>query len=297
MQAARALGVSVSTVKRWVDEKVLPAHRTVGGHRKLLMADVIRLVREGHLPQADLSRLMPCSITDDPADPRELRDQLLVALKKADHELVRSIIQGAYRNGISLDVLADHVISPAMYTIGHEWETGKIEVFHEHRATQAVLAALYELHAQIRTKAELDRPVAVGGAPEGDHSILPSLLVKMVLLDNGWDAINLGPHTPMSAFHVTLRELEPQLIWISASHVIDPEKFVAEYTAFYRQAEKLGVAVVLGGSALTQDLRSRLPCTTFGNGLGHLVSFARLLHRGPSLPRRGRPPADSGAAG
>ncbi len=45
-QAALALGVSESSVKRWVDSGRLSAGKTCGGHRKLALSAVVDMVRE-----------------------------------------------------------------------------------------------------------------------------------------------------------------------------------------------------------------------------------------------------------
>jgi MerR family transcriptional regulator, light-induced transcriptional regulator len=288
-QVAQALGVSVTTVKRWVDDNILPAHRTAGGHRKLLMADVLRLVREGNLPQADLSRLLP-KATVSATDPSELLRQMSDAIRHTDTELIRSIILGAYNAGTPIETIGDRVISPALMNVGHEWAGGRMEVMQEHRITQACVSALYELKAFMRLNADQDRPVAVGGAPEHDHYILPTLLAKLTLLDSGWDAINLGPHTPLSAFHTAIEELSPQLIWLSVTHLDATEKFISEYKQVYKLAEDKGIAVALGGRALTDPIRSRIPYTTFGDGFSQLSAFARSLYRRPQRPKRGRPP-------
>jgi MerR family transcriptional regulator, light-induced transcriptional regulator len=47
----------------------------------------------------------------------------------------------------------------------------------------------------LEVQANRDRPLAVGGSPELDCCILANLLAEMVLLDPGWQAIDLGPHT------------------------------------------------------------------------------------------------------
>jgi hypothetical protein len=81
-------------------------------------------------------------------------------------------------------------------------------------------------------------------------------------------------------------------LWLSVCHPVteeEEEEFVSRYRELYKKAEKAGVAVAIGGSALVENLRSKIPYTTYGDRLGHLVAFARSLNPRPSQPRRGRP--------
>jgi len=292
VHAAAALGVSVSTVKRWVDEGILPAHRTRGGHRKLLRAEVLALVRQGDLPRGDLAALRV-----DPA--RDEADGLEVTVAALEDALVRgeaaevgALIGRTYRSGVPLETLADRVVAPVMARVGHEWETARIDVWQEHRATQLCAAALYDLKDGLEARAERNRPVAVGGAPEGDPYLLATLLAQIVLLDAGWEAVNLGPHTPLPSLAKAVRELRPRLLWLSVSYLRDQAQFLAAYRDLYRAAEQQGTAVAVGGQALGEPIRSALPYTTYGDGLSHLAAFARTLHPRPKRPRRGRPPKE-----
>ena len=289
MQVAKALGLSVSTVKRWVDEGVLPAHKTAGGHRKLLLADVVGLARQGDLPHADLSHLMQQRRGDRPLELSDLENQLYQSLLAGDRDRVRTLIHGSYRQGIAIEHLADGAIAPAMNRFGHEWAAGRIDVMEEHRATQLCAAALYELKAMLEQRAGKDRPRSVGGAPEHDSYSLPTLLAEMVLLDAGWDAVNLGPNTPFKSLSKAIEELRPRLVWLSVSHSGPEAEFVTGYREMYRQAEKAGVAIALGGRAMGEALRSKIPYTTYGDSLASLAAFARTLHPKPRPPRRGRP--------
>jgi methanogenic corrinoid protein MtbC1 len=119
--------------------------------------------------------------------------------------------------------------------------------------------------------------------------MLPSLLAQLVLLDAGWEAVNLGPNTPLASLTKAVRELRPRLLWVSVSHLRDAGEFVRAYRELYHAAEQQGVAVAVGGRALGADVRSSLIYTTHGDGLTHLAAFARTLHPRPKRPRRGRP--------
>ena len=291
-QVAQALGVSVTTVKRWVDDGVLPAHRTAGGHRKLVMEDVVRLVREGNLPQADLSQLFPGKSAGQ-LDPTVLHAQVQAAVKAADTDLIRTVIHAGYRAGIPVETLADRVLGPVLAELGHDWAAGRTTVMTEHRVTQACVSALYEMRSFLRVRDGKDRPTAVGGAPEHDPYILPTLFAKLTLLDCGWEAINLGPHTPVEAFETAIEQFAPQLIWLSVSHVANAEQFLTDYQRLYKRFVERNIAVAIGGHALQSALRTRMTYTMFGDGFTQLAAFARSLHHRPGLPKRGRPPGSA----
>ena len=289
-QAAEALGVSVSTVKRWVDEGVLPAHKTAGGHRKLLRAEILALARQGDLPRGDLAGLSAASPRNR-TDALETTAALLLDALLAGHGAeVSAIICRTYGSGVAVEALADRIIAPALAKVGHAWETARIDVWHEHRATQLCAAALYDLKDALEARAERNRPVAVGGAPEGDPYVLATLLAQLVLLDAGWEAVNLGPNTPLPSLARALRELRPRLLWLSVSYLEDAAGFITACRDLSRVAERQGVAIAVGGQALIESIRSAVPYTTHGDGLSHLAAFARTLHPRPKPPPRGRPP-------
>jgi excisionase family DNA binding protein len=289
-QAAQALGVSVSTVKRWVDDGVLPAHRTAGGHRKLRRAEVLALARQGALPHGDWAAPLVDTGRGRPVRPDRLTADVLTAVRSGDGGAVRDLLRRAYRAGLAVEALADGVVAPVLQQVGRDWEAGRIDVWEEHRSTQLVAAALFELRAELVARAERHRPVAVGGAPEGDPTTVASLLAELVLLDAGWEAVNLGADTPFGSFAAAMERLRPRLLWLSVTHLPDPDRFVRGYRELYRAAEKAGVAVAVGGRVLAGGLRAAIPYTTYGDGLTHLAAFARTLHPRPRRPRRGRPP-------
>lgn len=286
-EVASALGVGVSTVKRWVDGNILPAHRTAGGHRKLLLADVLRLVRENEFPHLDLTKL---SLQPRADNPHQLRDEMANALSNGDEPRFRTLLLRAYDSGISLAKLADDAIAPAMHAVGHGWEVGRLDVYEEHLGTQICVAALEALRTRVEAGIDRgDRPLALGAAPEDDPYLVAGMVVQLTMAEAGWKSIFLGPNMPLDSLALAAETEKPRLVFLSASHLADREKFRRDYLELHRRCRAFNVAIVLGGQAIDEELRSELPWAFCGHSMSQLVDFIRTLHPLPTRPRRGRP--------
>ena len=81
-QVAQALGVSVSTIKRWVDSGTLRASRTVGKHRLIRLSEALRFAREQGLPHANLELLVGIGAAHLETIDDRIRGRLVDALRE-----------------------------------------------------------------------------------------------------------------------------------------------------------------------------------------------------------------------
>ncbi len=284
-QVARALGVSVSTIKRWVDAGELKASKTVGRHRLIPVGEALSFARRCGLPRNDLEVLAGIGSPRMGTIDDRARQALEETLRTGRSREARALIRSAYNAGADAAALGDDLIRPVMERIGHGWQSGMVDIFEEHRASQVVGSILSELIGRTRPANGKRAPLALGATPDGDPYTLSGLLSELVLGESGWEAVNLGPNLPMAALARAVLDQEPRLVWLSINHLADPARFLRDYEAFHEAATRTGAAVILGGRALGPDLRVRLLASGFGERMAHLAEFARQLHPAGVRPR------------
>jgi MerR family transcriptional regulator, light-induced transcriptional regulator len=229
-ELAAAIGVSESSLKRWADEGLLAAERTVGGHRRIAVAEAIRFVRATGLSvvKPELLGLPPAEpgaagAAGDVAAPgdaggsaAEATERLYAALAADRAAEARSLIISLYVEGAGLGWLFDGPMRESLARIGELWEHSEGGVFLEHRATETCVNALAELRLLIPPPPS-GAPVAVGGGAGGDVYMVPSLMAGLVLAEAGFEVRNLGPDTPVEAMLAAMRHYRPLLVWQSFS--------------------------------------------------------------------------------
>jgi excisionase family DNA binding protein len=278
-QVADAFHVSVSTIKRWVDSGALVATRTLGRHRLIARSEAYRFARERNLLGADWEILAGSGVKRRDRIDARLLDELTVALRRGRAAEARRLVLSAHAHSGGTILLADSLLRPAMERLGQAWADRSLDIFQEHRATRILESTLLELIT--RTPAARSdgsaAPLAVGASPDGDLYTLSGLLCELVLREQGWEVMNLGPNLPLSSLATAVRAHRPRLTWISVNHVADPAAFVKDYAVFFATAKAIGTATVLGGHALSAELRRRVVAASFADCIAHLEEFAKRL--------------------
>ena len=280
-QIAESLEVSESSIKRWCDRGLIPTFRTLGGHRRISAEALSKFLRDSDrelrrpellgIPQ--VQRLVHVDLPGDPSAEKAAFREALIA---GDDENCFEIIQTQIEKGYSIAKTAASFITDAMYGIGEAWNCNQLEIYQE-RVACGICARLV---AKLRDSFTIGKTArrAIGAAPEGDHYELPTALVELALRERGWNAINLGCNLPFDSILEAASNHRPDLVWLSITAMNDAESFAKAQRKFACELDGR-IALIVGGRALTDQVRPNLVYTAHCDSIDQLTELASMMNR------------------
>lgn len=275
-QVADAIGASESSLKRWCDQGLLNTVKTAGGHRRIPIQEALRFARERNIAAAE-PHLMAMLATTDRKSRRVEHgaERLIEALVAGSETICRVIVFEYFQAGISVSRIFDEIVAPAFRHLGDKWECKELEIYEERSACQIMLQILHEL--RLKQIVPVSKRIAMGATCEGDPYTMPIMMGEMVLRSVGWDTRLLGCSIPLSSTLKAIQHHRPAIFWLSVSYIVDEIAFIAEFNNLYDTASRTNTAVVVGGRALTANIRTRLRYSAFCDTMQHLEEFAKTL--------------------
>lgn len=175
-------------------------------------------------------------------------EQLFGSLTGGRESEAQRLVNSLFLTGNTIATIGDDVVKPAMERIGALWLEGPVGIFVEHRATEICLRAFDEVQRVLRNNAHDPKLNAVVAAPERDPYLLSSALATLTLLENGWNATNLGAFTPLDVLSLAAHSSMPACS-CSASAPSPSPGFAAGIARLLEGAEDLDCYIAVGGAS------------------------------------------------
>ncbi len=272
---ARLLKVSEATVKRWADSGALKPGKTVGGHRRFTVDSVAQLRRDRGLVRAPMQQKNEPR-PKQPLKPLTPPETLLQSILAGDEAGAAANLIDGYLHQHPLTAILDTTITESMHRLGELWFKGDITVADEHLATQVLIGALQKLRVVVEP-ADPNGRTAICCAIEGDLHEVPVHLVEIMLESHGWETVNLGPNTPLTALRDMVVQKRVQLVCISARSIADLHRATTEYAQLLKSAARVNARLVIGGEAFRDEaVRERFPAEFYGRDFSEFGKFLSL---------------------
>ena len=206
-QASTILNLPAPTIRSWERRYGVPgADRSGGGHRRYTRDQLDRLRRMRDLIARGRRPVEAAALVraGHGTSPGPLVDAFLQGACDLAPESIARTLDVAHQT-LGLDRTVDEVLLPAMREVGEWWHTGRIDVSHEHIATNATKAWLSTLTPAGPLRPQ--PPIILSCGPL-DHHTLGLESIGALLRHRLWDCRLLGARTPGESLSQAVQETD-----------------------------------------------------------------------------------------
>ncbi|MBI5215090.1 MAG: cobalamin B12-binding domain-containing protein [Ignavibacteriae bacterium] len=289
------LNVTETTIKRWAEDGKIPCTKTLGGHRKFFIHDVLEFAEKNGIPVSGIS---PPPMTNQQMEQLQLgiftqnynkiAEVFLQESLQGDDRGLLELLLYLSKHRIRLATITDEVIRPALVHIGDKWKSGQLEVHQEHRASQAILEALVRFAPNVHSK-KTNKLSAVCACLEGEHHEIGLHALKFVLESEGWHVHYLGANTPTDTLLSFMKAMKPELICLSFTVVNKKKQFAQDVMNISRYARSYGAKVMVGGFYSALYTPEDFGCHHIANSATDALSYIKEVFQLKPGPRKQKP--------
>ena len=278
-EVAHMMAVTETTVKRWADEGMIPCHKTLGGHRKFLLKDILAFAEQhayplmgGTVPPLSKRQSEVLEFSVQTRNYHKISQLFYDEALQGDKQGLYELLSYLAKNRIAFTTLADEVIRPAMVRIGERWQEGKLEIDQEHVASNALLEALVRLNGQLHRKPD-NGLSAVCACAQGDYHEIGLRMLAYALETEGWNVHYLGANTPFASLGAFVNRRSPQLVCVSVSFLNEMSQTVQELRRIGEITQSHRASYLIGGSLAGKYSINDLNCEFISASVGDAIDF------------------------
>lgn len=252
-EAARILGVNVSSIKRWTDSGKLECIQTEGGHRKFQLSHLSKFI-ENHKKYARKAHVFPIENDADlqishyilKGDFNFLIDHLYIQALSGNHREMQKVLNGLYLSQYPLYQIYDQLLTVVLHRLGDMWASGAISVIEEHIASQGIRDCLNRLQGIIYLP-QPDSYSAICITLAYELHDIALKMVENILELRGFRTFFSGQITPVIKLDELLDRIKPQRLYVGSTVISDPDAEQHETNRMFDLSLSRNIDVYLGG--------------------------------------------------
>ena len=253
VEAAKVLGVNVSSIKRWTDSGKLECIQSAGGHRKFLMNHLIRFI-EANDTSTKKAHIFPIETEEDleisffilRGDFDFLTSYVLGKARAADRSAVLKAISGLYLGHYPLHTIYDELITPVLKQIGTLWMNDELTIVEEHIAAQTIREAISRLQGIIKIPDRKNGTAIFMNLSSELHDI-GLKMSENILEVRGFKTYYSGQMTPFVKMEQIFNKIRPDRVYISSTYVFNRDSTQEEVNQLFTICKKFNTDVYVGG--------------------------------------------------
>ena len=215
-------------------------------------------------------------------DRKQIFKDIYQTIMDFDEELCPELVTKALENGESAIEILDEGLIPPMGEIGDLFASGELfvpEMLLAARAMKAGLAVIRPILAEVRSK---PKGTVVIATVFGDLHDIGKNLVGMMLEGAGFKVVDLGVNTKAEDIIATAREINADVIGLSAllTTTMPFMKLIIEEI----KRQELDIPVIIGGAPVNQDFADTVGANGYGDNAPIAVDICKKLVAGVLSP-------------